>query len=229
VLKAGVTRPEAEIAAELVALVRERIGPALRRGGSGYRWLVPFFVGRGSAGVSALVVLIAIAYLLYNRIGTDFLPAMDEGSIILDYWTPPGTSLSETDAMLREAERIIVSDPDVASYSRRTGEQLGFFITEPNRGDYVIKLKPRKERRGIEEVMDDLRARIAAVEPAINTDFGQLLEDNIGDLTGGTPQPIDVKIFGSDPAVLAAKDSGLLSAGGGHAMAAGLTLGAVKG
>lgn len=185
--------------------LRERLDPAMRSAGRGYRRLVDVFVQRGSVSVIVVAALLAVAYLLYNRIGTDFLPAMDEGSIILDYWTPPGTSLKETDAMLREAERIIMSDPDVVSYSRRTGAQLGFFITEPNVGDYVIKLKPLRQRRGIETVMDDLRTRIQAVEPAIHTDFGQLLEDNIGDLTGGTPQPIDVKIFGSDPTVLAAK------------------------
>lgn len=187
------------------APIRERFAPMFERAGRGYGRLVDLFVERGSAGVVVVVVLLGVAYILYSRIGTDFLPAMDEGSIILDYWTPPGTSLTETDGMLREAERVIISNPAVASYSRRTGEQLGFFITEPNRGDYVIKLKPRRERVGVETIMDDLRTRIGAVEPAINTDFGQLLEDNIGDLTGGTPQPIDVKIFGSDPAVLAAK------------------------
>ena len=188
-----------------LAPIRERLAPMLERAGRGYGRLVDVFVGRASASVAVVVALLVVAYLLYGRIGTDFLPAMDEGSIILDYWTPPGTSLTETDAMLREAERVIVSNPAVASYSRRTGEQLGFFITEPNRGDYVIKLKPRRERTGVETIMDDLRTRIGAVEPAIHTDFGQLLEDNIGDLTGGTPQPIDVKIFGSDPAILAAK------------------------
>ena len=188
-----------------LAPIRERLAPMLERAGRGYDRLVDVFVQRGSASVAVVVVLLGVAYVLYSRIGTDFLPAMDEGSIILDYWTPPGTSLTETDAMLREAERVIISNPAVASYSRRTGEQLGFFITEPNRGDYVIKLKPRRERTGVETIMDDLRARIQAVEPAIHTDFGQLLEDNIGDLTGGTPQPIDVKIFGSDPAILAAK------------------------
>jgi cobalt-zinc-cadmium resistance protein CzcA len=187
------------------APIRDRLAPMFERADRGYARLVDFFVERGSAGVAVIVALLVVAYLLYGRIGTDFLPAMDEGSIILDYWTPPGTSLTETDAMLREAERVIISNPAVASYSRRTGEQLGFFITEPNRGDYVIKLKPRRERAGVETIMDDLRTRIGAVEPAIHTDFGQLLEDNIGDLTGGTPQPIDVKIFGSDPAVLAAK------------------------
>ena len=127
---------------------------------------------------------------------------MDEGSIILDYWTPAGTSLTDTDQMLGEVEKIIASLPDVASYSRRTGDQLGFFITEPNSGDYVIRLKPKGERRGVEEVTDDLRARIAAAQPAVHADFGQLLEDNIGDLAGGVPQPIDIKIYGEDQAVL---------------------------
>ncbi|MFN2636107.1 MAG: efflux RND transporter permease subunit [Gemmatimonadaceae bacterium] len=187
------------------ALIRDSLAPAIKRASRTYDRLVVAFVQRGSLGVAVVTVLVVIAYVLYALIGTDFLPAMDEGSIILDYWTPPGTSLTETDGMLREAERVIVANPAVVSYSRRTGEQLGFFITEPNRGDYVIKLKPKKERADIETVMAELRSRIAAVEPAIKTDFGQLLEDNIGDLTGGSPQPIDVKLFGSDPTILAAK------------------------
>jgi multidrug efflux pump subunit AcrB len=145
-----------------------------------------------------LLALYGAGFWLYRTVETDFLPAMDEGSIILDYWTPAGTSLSDTNAMLDEAEKVILALPDVESYSRRTGTQLGFFITEPNRGDYVIKLKPRNQRRPVDEVIDDLRTRIARVEPAIHTDFGQLLEDNIGDLTGGVPQPIDIKVFGED-------------------------------
>ncbi len=167
-----------------------------------YDGLAGFLLGRPLVAAVLILGLIAAAAYGYRHIGTDFLPSMDEGSIILDYWTPPGTSLTDTDRMLREAEKIIQSLPDVQSYSRRTGTQLGFFITEPNSGDYVIKLKPRGRRRPIDEVIDDLRSRIAAVEPAIHTDFGQLLEDDIGDLTGGTPQPIDVKIFGTSTQVL---------------------------
>lgn len=162
-------------------------------------------VDHGWLTVGALVVMLGAAWLLQRSLGTDFLPSMDEGSIILDYWTPPGTSLTETNAMLNEVERVIMSLPDVVSYSRRTGTQLGFFITEPNTGDYVINLKPRGERRPVDDVTDDLRDRIAKVEPAIRTDFGQLIEDDIGDLTGGEPQPIDIKVFGDDPALLAQK------------------------
>ncbi len=154
---------------------------------------------------AAALLLLGAAFALYRTSGTEFLPAMDEGAIILDYWSPPGTSLTDTDAMLRQAEKVILALPDVEGYSRRTGTQLGFFVTEPNRGDYVIDLKPRAQRRPVDEVIDDLRARLAVLEPALHTDFGQLLEDNIGDLTGGAPQPISLKLFGRDPVVLAQK------------------------
>jgi multidrug efflux pump subunit AcrB len=187
-------------------------GPARARGGWSrfeevFERLAAACIRRRSLTVAALGVSLLSAGVLYRVIGTDFLPGMDEGAIILDYWTPPGTSLTDTDAMLREAEKIILALPDVASYSRRTGTQLGFFITEPNRGDYVINLKPRGERRDVDQVIDDLRARLQAAEPAIRTDFGQLIEDDIGDLTGGVPQPIDIKVFGSDPAILNDKAS----------------------
>jgi CzcA family heavy metal efflux pump len=170
-----------------------------------YSMVAGLFIEHGWVAAFSLVVLLTGAVLLYRHIGTDFLPAMDEGSIILDYWTPPGTSLTDTDKMLQEVEKVILSTPDVESYSRRTGTQLGFFITEPNAGDYVINLKPRGQRRALDEVADDLRDRIAQVEPAVHTDFGQILEDDIGDLTGGEPQPIDIKIFGEDPSLLESK------------------------
>jgi len=159
-------------------------------------------IGLWPVAALVLVALAVTGWLLYRAVDTDFLPSMDEGSIILDYRTPPGTSLTETDGMLREAEGAILSLPDVAGYSRRTGTELGFFVTEPNSGDYVIRLKPRSQRRPVGEVIDALRSRIADVEPAIETDFGQLLEDDIGDLTGGVPQPIEVKVFGEDQALL---------------------------
>jgi CzcA family heavy metal efflux pump len=164
-----------------------------------------FFIRHPSVAVGVTVALLVGGWFLYKGIGSDFLPGMDEGSIILDYWTPPGTSLSDTNQMLDHVEKIISALPDVENYSRRTGEQLGFFITEPNRGDYVIRLKPRGKRRGVEVVIDDLRTRIAAAQPAIHIDFGQLLEDNIGDLAGGVPQPIDIKIYGEDQALLQEK------------------------
>lgn len=166
------------------------------------RWSASLFVRHWWLPVASAGILIFGMYWFYGNIGSNFLPHMDEGSIIMDYWTPPGTSLTDTNRMLNQVGKVIMSVPAVSTYSRRTGTQLGFFITEPNRGDYVIKLKPRNQRPPITQVMDILRKRIATVEPAVHTDFGQILEDNIGDLTGGTPQPVDVKIFGSNLSLL---------------------------
>ena len=167
--------------------------------------IAPFFIAHPWIALVLTLALLGGGWVLYGAIGSDFLPEMDEGSIILDYWTPPGTSLTDTNQMLAEVERVIMSVPDVAIYSRRTGTELGFFVTEPNRGDYVIRLKPRKARRPVDEVIDELRSKIAAAEPAVRTEFGQLLEDNIGDLAGGVPQPIDVRLYAEDQAVLQQK------------------------
>ena len=60
--------------------------------------------------------------------------------------------------MLQEVEKEIDATPEIASWSRRTGDQLGFFVTEPNIGDYVLRLKGGR-RRGAEAIADDLRAR----------------------------------------------------------------------
>ncbi len=163
---------------------------------------VPFLFRHAWLAALLCLALLAGSVRLHRALGSDFLPAMDEGSIILDYWTPPGASLTDTDAMLAGVEKMLLAIPDVRGYSRRTGTQLGFFITEPNRGDYVIRLKPRRERRGVEDIIGDIRARAAAIAPALHTDFGQLLEDNIGDLTGGAPQPIDIRIFGENQTLL---------------------------
>jgi len=192
-------------AVKALGATRRRGKPPAEGGMPRLRRLVAVFVRKPLLGLGAFLLLMATAFVLWRVIGTDFLPEMDEGSIILDYWTPPGTSLTDTDQMLDAAEKIILATPDVETYSRRTGTQLGFFITEPNRGDYVIKLKPKKQRRGVDEVIDELRGKIASAEPAIHTDFGQLIEDDIGDLTGGVPQPIDVKIFGADQRILQEK------------------------
>ena len=98
--------------------------------------------------------------------------------------------------MLREVEKILLKIPEVDAYSRRTGTELGFFITEPNRGDYLIQLK-KKRTRTTEEVIDDMRRQIAANQPALRIDFGQVISDMLGDLMASV-QPIEVKVYGAD-------------------------------
>ncbi|MCB0758743.1 MAG: efflux RND transporter permease subunit [Flavobacteriales bacterium] len=143
------------------------------------------------------LALIAVpAWLAARHLATGFLPEMDEGSIVLDYSSPPGTSLEETDRMLREAEKTFGQVPEIASYSRRTGTQMGFFITEPNYGDYLIQLKKGRKRSST-EVIDDIRQRFEASQPALRIDFGQVIGDMLGDLMSST-QPIEIKVFGND-------------------------------
>jgi multidrug efflux pump subunit AcrB len=144
-----------------------------------------------------------LALLVYSQLGSSFMPDMDEGTFVLDYISPPGTSLSETNRMLMHVEDILMSEPEVESYSRRTGTELGFFITEPNVGDYTVKLRPQRSR-SIEEIMDEVREKVHATEPALQIDFFQLMTDVIGDLTN-SPSPIEVKLFGEDAEVLRAK------------------------
>jgi CzcA family heavy metal efflux pump len=159
------------------------------------RW-VSFFIHRP---VISFVIMAAFGVLIawvLPKLDTGFLPDMDEGSIVLDYTSPPGTSLEETDRMLREAEKQILSVPEVAAYSRRTGTQMGFFITEPNTGDYLIQLKTDRKRT-TEEVISDIRGKIESTQPALRIDFGQVIGDMLGDLMTSV-QPIEVKIFGDD-------------------------------
>ncbi|MBN8719865.1 MAG: efflux RND transporter permease subunit [Sediminibacterium magnilacihabitans] len=159
------------------------------------RW-VGFFITRPYLSLVIVVMLAASVLYIFPRLETGFLPEMDEGSIVLDYSSPPGTSLEETDRILHEVEKILVKQPEVAAYSRRTGTQMGFFITEPNRGDYLIQLKKTRDR-STEDVISDIRKKIEATQPALRVDFGQVIGDMLGDLITSV-QPVEVKIFGND-------------------------------
>ena len=157
---------------------------------------VAFFISRPYISFIMMAVLAWSVYFILPKLQTGFLPEMDEGSIVLDYNSPPGTSLEETDRMLREAEKLITKIPEVETYSRRTGTQMGFFITEPNTGDYLIQLK-KKRTKTTDEVINEIRTQIAATQPSLRIDFGQVIGDILGDLTSSV-QPVEIKVFGSD-------------------------------
>jgi CzcA family heavy metal efflux pump len=161
---------------------------------------VSFFILRPIMSIIIMLALIAVIIFIPSKLQTGFLPDMDEGSIVLDYTSPPGTSLQETDRMLREIEKIIIKHPDVSAYSRRTGTQMGFFITEPNTGDYLIQLKKNRAKT-TEEVTNDIRSAIEKTQPALRVDFGQVISDMLGDLMSST-QPIEIKVFGDDQLLL---------------------------
>ncbi len=159
------------------------------------RW-VSFFIHRPVISIGIALALIATICFILPQLETGFLPEMDEGSIVLDYTSPPGTSLEETDRMLREVEKLIQTVPEVQAYSRRTGTQMGFFITEPNTGDYLIQLK-KDRKRSTDEVISEIRQKVEASQPALRIDFGQVIGDMLGDLMTSV-QPIEIKVFGED-------------------------------
>jgi CzcA family heavy metal efflux pump len=147
------------------------------------------------------LLLVAASYLSYRALGSDLLPAFDEGGFIIDYVMPPGTSLQETDRVLRRIEDILRATPEVESTSRRTGLELGFAaVTEPNTGDFAVKLKPKRSRSA-DEIISEVRAKITSSQPGLDIEFIQKLQDMIGDLTGA-PEPVVVKLFSPDPDLL---------------------------
>jgi CzcA family heavy metal efflux pump len=151
--------------------------------------------------VASSVGIVVLSYVCYSFLGTEFLPEMDEGGFILDYFTPPGSSLAESNRILQHIDGILHATPEVENTSRRTGMQLGLAaVTEANNGDFSVKLK-KDRKRGIDEVIAEIRGRIEEEEPAAKVEFIQLLQDMIGDLTS-QPEPVVIKLFAQDGKLL---------------------------
>jgi multidrug efflux pump subunit AcrB len=160
-------------------------------------------LGRPLLALVAALLLAAAGALLYFSVGTGFLPRADEGGFVVDYRTPAGTALEETDRQLKKVEAVLLKTPEVAAVQRRTGSELGLFATQQNSGDVLVRLKARNQRdRSSEEIITDLRDKLTEAAPGMEIEFVQLLQDMLGDLEGN-PTPIEVKIFGDDTAVLA--------------------------
>ncbi|KVC41135.1 transporter [Burkholderia pseudomultivorans] len=165
-----------------------------------YATLVERVSRRPVLALAGIVPLVVVAVFAFTRVGSGFMPSMDEGGFVLDYHTAPGTSITETDRLMREIETIIRRNPNVATYSRRTGAGLGGDLNEPNKGDFFVRLKSGS-REPIETVMEEIRSKVEANVPGVNVELAQLMEDLIGDLTA-VPQPVQIKIYSDDANVL---------------------------
>jgi multidrug efflux pump subunit AcrB len=174
-----------------------RVGRWLTRG---YALLIERVSARPWWVLAGIVPLAIVAAFAFTRVGSGFMPTMDEGGFVLDYHTSPGTSVTETDRLMRQIEAIIRANPNVATYSRRTGAGLGGDLNEPNKGDFFVRLKSGS-REPIDVVMEEIRSRIEAQVPGVSIELAQLQEDLIGDLTA-VPQPVQIKIYSDDQQVL---------------------------
>lgn len=160
-------------------------------------------LGRPILSLLLALVLAASGAGLYFLVGSGFLPQADEGGFVIDYQTPPGSALEETDRQLKLVEAVLLKTPEVAAIQRRTGSELGLFATQSNSGDVLVRLKGRGQRsRSAAEIISELRDKLHDAVPGLNIEFVQLLQDMLGDLEGN-PTPIEVKVFGDDSKVLA--------------------------
>ncbi len=181
-----------------------------RRLQSGYEHLLDRLLRRPLLILVAVLPLLALGGVAYTRVSTGFMPQMDEGGFILDYISRPGTSLVETNRLLNQVEAIIQANPNVSTYSRRTGLQLGGGLTEANTGDFFIRLKNGK-RPPIDSIMENIRVQVEHKVPGLDIELSQLMEDLIGDLTE-VPQPIEIKLFGDKPQELSSTAKRVASA-----------------
>ena len=164
------------------------------------RWL-RFALERPKWMALFAAVIIAVSVFAFLSLGTDLLPEMDEGGFIVDYFSPAGSSLQETNRMVSHVEQMLRDIPEVESASRRTGLELGLAaVTEANRGDIAVKLKPNRSRRG-DEIISELRARVEKEEPGLEVEYVQVLQDMIGDLSNA-PEPVQIKLFSPDARLL---------------------------
>jgi multidrug efflux pump subunit AcrB len=190
-------KPEVEDTTEAAGLLA-RAGRAVDRLAEGYASSLGPVLRRPRWVIACAVALALAGYLTHRLVGTGFLPEIDEGSFVLDYFTPGGTALNETDRQLHLVEHILATTPEITGTSRRTGAELGLFATQQNSGDIVARLTPESQRsRSIFEVMDELRERITAEVPRLHIEFVQILSDVINDLAGAA-RPVEIKLFGPD-------------------------------
>src|SRR5580692_4187897 len=198
----GEARTEEHSAAALLAAEEAHLSGFFGRIVAFYARVVQRILYRPVIVLVSIIVIIIGSYVCYRSLGSDLLPEMDEGGFILDYYTPPGSSLAESDRILQHLEEIVRSQPEVENTSRRTGLQLGLAaVTEANRGDFTVKLK-KDRKRGIDDIISDIRSEIKKTEPGADVEFVQVLQDMIGDLTS-QPEPVVIKLYSPDAKLLA--------------------------
>ncbi|HEV8305068.1 MAG TPA: efflux RND transporter permease subunit [Gemmatimonadales bacterium] len=173
-----------------------RVQRALDALGPRYQGALAAVVHHPRRIAAAAAILVALGLALWRFVGTGFLPDMDEGAFVLDYWTPGGTALTETNRQVGIVEHILAATPEIAGTSRRTGAELGLFATAQNTGDIVARLTPRGRRsRDIFAVMDGVRDEVNAAVPRLRIEFVQILSDVINDLAGNA-KPVEIKLYG---------------------------------
>ncbi|HUJ63001.1 MAG TPA: efflux RND transporter permease subunit, partial [Kofleriaceae bacterium] len=163
---------------------------------------IGYLVRHRAVAVIAVVGLIVAGWVATTRVSTGFLPQMDEGAFVLDFFLPAGTSLEETDRVALAIDDVLRATPEVATFTRRTGSELGpATATMQSRGDIMVRLVPRGDRAEIRDVIAEVRDKLRRTVPEARFEYAQLLQDVLNDLAGN-PAPIEVRVLGDDRAAL---------------------------
>lgn len=149
----------------------------------------PIFIG------TTLLFVVAIG--VFFTLGRGFLPSFNEGSLTINVSTLPGISLEESDRLGREAEKIILSMPEISTVARKTGRaeldehSLGVNVSEI---EAPYKLEHGRDRK---ELLADLRHKLSHI-PGANIEIGQPISHRIDAMLSGTEAQIAIKLFGDD-------------------------------
>lgn len=161
-----------------------------------YSRSLTFSVKSPAVVVAATSVLFVVALILFFTLGRSFLPGFNEGSFTINVSTLPGVSLKESDKIGREAERIIMSIPEVRTVARKTGRaeldehSLGVNVSEIE-APYTLTDRTRSQ------VVRELRAKLSEL-PGVNVEIGQPISHRIDAMMSGTESQIAIKLFGDD-------------------------------
>ncbi len=176
-------------------------GPIYRVMADTYEWALRHALRWPRLVVAGALLAAVPAWWFWSKLDSGFMPEMDEGAFVFDYFMPAGTSLMETDKVAQRIDKILSETPDVSGYLRRTGAENGIYATEAFKGDIEVALKPPGQRRPYEKIKEEIEEKLKARVPDADTELTPLIRDQINDLVGLT-KPVEVKIFGPDLTVL---------------------------
>ena len=174
----------------------------------GYTPLLDWTLAHPPLVLTIAAVAVALSGLIASRMGSEFIPSLDEGDVAVHALRIPGTSLTQSVEMQRELERTLLQAPEVARVFSKIGTpEIASDPMPPSVADTFVMLKPRAEwpdpKRATAALVADLQALVGQV-PGNNYEFTQPIQMRFNELISGVRSDVAVKVFGDDMAVMEA-------------------------
>jgi len=165
-----------------------------------YQPLVKFFVRMRSMAVVLAFVLIAIGALIYPRLGSEFTPTLQEGTMLLRLTMAPSISLKESTETTMMVERRLLKIPEITGVVSRIGRgEVGAHSEPVNNTEMFVILTPKENWRtqNQEELVQMFREELGNV-PGVLTNFSQPIQTTVDELISGIKAELAIKLFGDD-------------------------------